>query len=310
MYRNYQEIQEKIKNLGRVTVSVAAAQDKDVLLAVKMAWEAGIAKGILVGDETLIRPLMREVGLPEDTPVIHEKEVTAAALKAVTLVSSGEAQVLMKGLINSSDFLRAALNKEKGLRTGRLLSHLSAFEIPGWEKLIFITDGGMNIAPSLQEKKEILINGMLSLQDMGIDHPRVGLLTANEVVNPKMPATVDAKMLSDMAAAGELPPGIIEGPIALDVAVSSEAARHKGLSSQVSGQVDLLVVPNIETGNALGKSIIYFARGKMAGIVLGASHPIVMTSRAETPEGKLNSIALACLVHSSKKREGESPCQK
>ena len=155
-----------------------------------------------------------------------------------------------------------------------------------------------------------LINGMLSLQDMGIDHPRVGLLTANEVVNPKMPATVDAKMLSDMAAAGELPPGIIEGPIALDVAVSSEAARHKGLSSQVSGQVDLLVVPNIETGNALGKSIIYFARGKMAGIVLGASHPIVMTSRAETPEGKLNSIALACLVHSSKKREGESPCQK
>ena len=153
MYRNYQEIQEKIKNLGRVTVSVAAAQDKDVLLAVKMAWEAGIAKGILVGDETLIRPLMREVGLPEDTPVIHEKEVTAAALKAVTLVSSGEAQVLMKGLINSSDFLRAALNKEKGLRTGRLLSHLSAFEIPGWEKLIFITDGGMNIAPSLQEKK-------------------------------------------------------------------------------------------------------------------------------------------------------------
>lgn len=300
MYRNYQEIRTKIQNLGRVTISVAAAQDKEVLTAVKMAWDAGIANAVLVGDEALIRPMLSEVGLPADTPVIHEPEITAAALKAVSLVSSGQAQVLMKGLINSSDFLRAALHKEQGLRTGRLLSHLSAFEIPGWEKLIFVTDGGMNIAPSVTEKKEILTNAMLALQDMGITLPHVALLTANEVVNPKMPATVEAKMLSDMATAGELPPGIVEGPIALDVAVSQEAAKHKGIDSKVSGQIDLFLVPNIETGNALGKSIIYFARGKMAGIILGASHPIVMTSRAETPEGKLNSIALACLIHSNK----------
>jgi phosphate butyryltransferase len=300
MYQNYRQIIDKIRTLGRITLSVAVAQDKDVLAAVKLAWDAGIADAVLVGDERQIRPLMKEVGLPDDMPVVHEPDNNCAALQAVSMVSGGKAQVLMKGLINSSDFLRAALNKEVGLRTGRLLSHLAAFEIPDRDKLLFVTDGGMNIAPEVKEKKDILINAMAALRDMGIGKPYVALLTANETVNPKMPATVDAKALADMAKDGEFPEGVIEGPIALDVAVSSEAAKHKGLDSEVSGKVDLMLVPTIETGNALGKSIIYFAHGKMAGIILGATHPIVMTSRAETPEGKLNSIALACLIHSKK----------
>lgn len=299
MYCNYNQIIDEIKSRGQVTISVAVAQDKDVLLAIKLAQDAGIAQAILVGDANLITPMLAEVGLSENTQVIHEPEITNAALKAVSMVKNGQAQVLMKGLINSSDFLRAVLHKEEGLRTGRLLSHLGCFEIPNQEKLLFVTDGGMNIAPTLQEKREILVNSMLALHAMGIKKPRVAVLTANEIVNGKMPATVDAKELADMSTRGEFPLGIVEGPIALDVAVSKEAAKHKGIESKVSGEVDLMIVPNIETGNALGKSLIYFAKGKMAGIVLGATHPIVMTSRSETPEGKMNSIALACLVNTS-----------
>lgn len=298
MYCNYNEILEKIKSCGQVIVSVAVAQDKEVLAAIKLAQEAGIAQAILVGDAHRISPMLIEVGLSAETQIVHEPDPMKAALKAVSLVKNGHAQVLMKGLINSSDFLRAVLDKEEGLRTGRLLSHLAAFEVPGQKKLIFVTDGGMNIAPALQEKKGILTNAMLALHAMGITNPHVAVLAANEVVNSKMPATVDAEILEEMSRAGELPAGVVEGPIALDVAISPEAASHKDIKSQVSGIVDLILVPTIETGNILGKALIYFANSKMAGIVLGATHPIVMTSRAETPEGKLNSIALACLVNS------------
>ncbi|HMM22866.1 MAG TPA: bifunctional enoyl-CoA hydratase/phosphate acetyltransferase [Selenomonadales bacterium] len=296
MPRSFDEILTKARGLGKVTVSVAVAQDKDVLLALKSACDVGLADAILVGDTSLIKPLLAEVGLPADTRIVHEPEMARAALTAVSLVRKGEAQVLMKGMVNTSDFLKAVLNAEVGLRTGRLLSHLGVAEIPGVDRLLFQTDGGMNIAPALAEKKDILTNAMLALHAIGIAEPKVAVLTANEQVNPKMPATVDAKALADMAAAGELPRGVVEGPIALDVAASAEAAKHKGISSKVSGQVDIMMVPNIETGNALGKSLIYYAKAKFAGVVLGATHPIVLTSRAETPEGKLNSIALACLI--------------
>ena len=154
----------------------------------------------------------------------------------------------------------------------------------------------MNIAPGLAEKKDILVNAMLAMRALGIEHPNVAVLTANEQVSPRMPATTDAQALVSMAAAGELPPGIVEGPIAFDVAMNPEAARHKGLTSRISGQVDLFLMPNIETGNALGKATLYYGKAKMAGIVLGATNPIVLTSRSETAEGKLYSIALACLA--------------
>lgn len=298
MYSNYSQILEKIKSRGPVVISVAVAQDKEVLAAIKLAQDAGIAQAILVGDAPLITLLLEEIGLAADTQIIHEPDPLKAALQAVSLVRDGKAQVLMKGLINSSDFLRAVLNKEVGLRTGRQLSHLAAFQVPGQKKLIFVTDGGMNIAPTLLEKKNILTNAMLALHAMGITNPHVAVVAANEVVNSKMPVTVDGENLAQMSQNGELPAGIVEGPIALDVAISPEAAGHKGIESKISGTVDLILVPTIETGNILGKALIYYANGKMAGIVLGATHPIVMTSRAETPEGKLNSIALACLVHS------------
>ena len=295
MLRNFQDVLVNASALGRVKISVAVAQDRDVLQALKLAYEAGLAEPILVGDAAIIRPLLKEVGLPPGTVIVDEPDIVKAALAAVAIVHKGEAQVVMKGLVNTSDFLRAVLNAEVGLRTGRLLSHLAAFEVAGEPRLIFHSDGGMNIAPTLAEKKDILVNALLTLHSLGIENPKVAVLTANEQVNPKMPATTDAKALADMCAAGELPAGIVEGPIALDVAISPEAAKHKGIVSRVSGQVDLFLMPNIETGNTMGKSLLYYAKAKMAGIVLGATHPIVLTSRAETPEGKLCSIALACL---------------
>ncbi len=300
MYKNYQEMLEKAKSLGPVTISVAAAQDREVLEAVKMAQDLGLVKAILVGDADLIRPMMEEIGLSSDTPVIDEKDIAKAALEAVSLVHQDRAQILMKGFINTSDFLRAVLNKEVGLRTGRTLSHFTVFEIPGYEKLLVVTDGGMNVAPSLQEKKEILISSMEAMREMGTENPYVAVLTANEQVSKAMPATMDAQALVEMSAAGELPQCIIDGPIAFDVAMDPEAAKHKKLSTRVSGKVDLMLVPNIETGNVIGKMLIMYGKAKMVGIILGATNPIVMTSRAETAEGKLNSIALARLAYGKK----------
>lgn len=307
MLRNFQEVLFNAGSCGKVKISVAAAQDKDVLQSLKLSHDAGLTEPILVGDAAMITPLLSEVGLPADTRIVDEPDLDRAALSAVTLVHNGDAEVLMKGLLNTSDFLKAVLNANVGLRTGRLLSHLSAFEVPGEPHLIFHSDGGMNIAPSLAEKKDILVNAMLMLQSLGISLPKVAVLTANEQINPKMPATTDAKALADMAAAGELPSGIVEGPIALDVAISPAAARHKGIASRISGEVDLFLMPNIETGNTMGKSLLYYAKAKMAGVVLGATHPIVLTSRAETPEGKLNSIALACLA-AGRRKGGGIPC--
>lgn len=296
MLGNFEEVLQNARELQGTTISVAVAQDREVLTAVKEAKAAGIASSILVGDAELIRPLMLEVGLASDTTIVHEPDIKKSALTAVSLVKKGEANVVMKGLINSTDFLKAVLDSEVGLRTGRLLCHLAAFEIPGREKLEFHSDGGMNIAPSFEEKRDILINSLSTLKRLGIEAPNVAVLTANEMVNPKMPATVDAKVLAELNSNSEITKGIIEGPIALDVALSPEAAKHKGIASQISGQVDLFILPNIEAGNILGKSLVYCAKARIAGIVIGATNPVVMTSRTDTPVAKLHSIALACLA--------------
>lgn len=297
MLRNYEDVVTKAKTLGQRIISVAAAQDKDVLEAIKAAQDVGLVQAILVGDAALIKPLLVEVGLPADTPIVHEPDVKQAALTAVSLVHHGAAQVLMKGLVNSSHFLKAVLNSEMGLRTGRLLSHFSAYEIPGVERLIFHSDGGMNILPDLHDKKDIITNAMLALKALGIDRPNVAVLAASEVVSPKMPVTVDAKALADLNASGEFfPDSIIEGPIAMDVALNPQAAHHKEIKSKVTGRVDLFIFPSIEAQNLLSKAIIYYAQAKNAGVVLGATHPIVMVSRADSAESKLHSIALACLL--------------
>ena len=296
MLENFAHALAEAKKSGAQTIAVAVAQDKDVLLALKLAQDAEIAEAVLVGDAAEIKPMLQEVGLAADTRIVDEKDPAQAALKAVSLVRQGQAQVVMKGMLNTSDFLKAVLHPEQGLRSGSLLSHLAVFEVPGEKRLLYHTDGGMNIAPDLATKKGILKNALAALRALGLAEPKVAVLTANEQVHPKMQATVDAQSLVAAAAAVEFSPCVIEGPIALDVALNPEAARHKGIASRISGQVDLFLMPNIETGNVLGKSLLYYAGAHMAGLVLGATHPIVLTSRAETPEGKLHSICLACLA--------------
>lgn len=296
MLKNFQHLVVQARNQGAVTVAVANAQDREVLEAIRDVLDLGLVKAILVGDEAAIRSMAKEAGLPPGIRIIHEADADRAALSAVGLVHRGEAQILMKGLLNSSNFLHAALHAESGLRSGRLLSHVMAFEIPGEPKLVFHTDGGINVAPTLEEKKQILANAVEALHSLGVARPCVAVLAANEQVNPRIPATVDAAALVQAAEAGELPDCIIEGPIALDVAVSPEAARHKGIRSEISGKADIFLVPNIESGNVLGKSLVYYAKSKIAGLVLGATHPIVMTSRSDTAEAKVNSIALACCL--------------
>lgn len=291
VYQTFTELAAKMQNLGVVTIAVAGADDKDVLAAIKMAVDMGFAKAILVGKHTKILSLLEEIGLQNNIEIIDAADEIEAAEIAVELVKIKKAEVIMKGMVNTSDFLRAVLGK---LRKGKLLSHLAAFEIPGEPKIVFHTDGGMNIAPNLEEKKEILRNAVDIMRKLGYERINIACLAANEKVDDKAAATVDARELQD--ANGEFPNCVIEGPIALDVAISKNAASHKGLSSKIAGEVDLFLVPSIEVGNVLGKALIHYKEAKMAGIIVGASNPIVLTSRAETAEGKLNSIALACLA--------------
>lgn len=297
MLKDFEHLVQAAKQRGMVCVSVAVAQDEEVLLAVKQIYEAGIARAILVGDKKMIGGILGKIGLASDAvEIIDEKDVDEAALVAAEFVAKGKADILVKGFINSSNFLRAALDKERGLRTGNLLSHLACFEIPGEEKLVFHTDGGMNIAPSFAEKKEILINSLQALEKMGIKKPKVAVLSANEKINEKMPVTLDARDLVLLGEKGELPPCQIEGPIAMDVAVRAEAALHKGINSQIAGSVDLFLVPSIEAGNMVGKTLVCYAKAKMAGLILGAKKPIVLVSRSDTAEAKVNSIVLARLA--------------
>lgn len=295
-FRGFESLLDRAKSLGRAKVAVAVAEDKDVLEAIKLAQNEGLISPILVGDVLEIKRLAKEIGLSLETvELIHEPNPEAAVHRAVDSVVDGQAHFLMKGLINSSDFLRGVLRPGRGLRTGRLLSHLAAFEVPGFSRILFVTDGGMNIAPYLAQKKEILKNSLQYLQGIGMDSVNVVVLTANEVVNHKMPATMDAQALTEMNLAGEFPGAIVEGPLALDGAVSAAALKHKGISSQINGEVDLFLVPSIEVGNVLGKSMVHFAGATMAGIILGAQVPIVLTSRNDTPRNKFMALAMAAL---------------
>lgn len=278
-------------------VAVAAAQDDAVLFAARDAMAQGLATFTLFGDSHKIQAAAEKAGISLDgMPVIHEPDDAKSAMRAVETVSLGKADVVMKGILNTSDLLRAVLDKEIGLRTGRVLSHLAVFEIPRFNRLIGVTDGGMNIVPSLQQKADIIQNAAEVFRVFGADPVKVAVLAAVEVVNPDMPVTIDAAALAKMADRGQMKGIIVDGPLALDNAVSEEAAKHKGIVSPVAGKADLLLVPNLEVGNVLGKSLVYMAGSKIAGLVMGARRPVVVTSRADTPESKVCSIALASLV--------------
>lgn len=295
--KSFEDILGAVKDKAPKRVAVAAAQDAAVLEAVQGAHEQKIAEFTLVGDIDRIKATAEKLKVSlDDVHMVHEPDDRKAAYRAVALVSSGQADVLMKGLINTADLLRAVLDKEVGLRTGRVLSHTAVYEVPGFDRLLMITDGGMNISPTLQQKADIIHNSVQLAKVLGIHPAKVAILAAVEVVNPDMPATLEAAALAKMAERGQIKDAIVDGPLALDNAISSEAARHKGIKSPVAGQADILITPDIEAGNMLGKALVYIARSKIAGLVLGAAKPVVVTSRADTYEAKLISIALGALL--------------
>ena len=299
--RNISDIINFAKERGPKTVSVACCQDKDVLVAVENARKENIVNAILVGDIEKTKQIADEIGMDlNNYELIDIKDLSEASLKAVELVSSGKAHMVMKGLVDTSIILKAVLNKEVGLRTGNVLSHVAVFDIEGYDRLFFLTDAAMNLAPDINGKKQIIENACELVRSLDIEEPKVALICAKEKVNPKMKDTVEAKELEDMYLRGEIKGCIVGGPFALDNAVSEEAAKHKGINHPVAGKADILVVPDIEAGNVLYKSITYFAKCENAGLIVGAKAPIILTSRADSDKTKLNSIALGVLAATKK----------
>ena len=273
-------------------IAVAEAGDQEVMESVLRAYKEGIAHFILFGNGEVISEWL-EKNTSDSTSGIEIVSTNTAAIDAVKAVHGGKADILMKGLVSTSVLLKAVLNKEFGLRTGKVLSHVAAFEISGYDRLIFITDAAMNINPDLNQKSQILQNAIDFVQQTGVAQPKTAVLAAVETVNPAMQATLDAASLTVMNLRNQITGGIVEGPLALDNAISMEAAAHKGISGDVAGKADILLVPTIETGNILYKSLIYFARAKVGAVICGAKAPIVLTSRADSSESKYLSIALA-----------------
>jgi phosphate butyryltransferase len=299
--RTFADILAGARKLGALRFVVAQAADPVVLEAVEAARREGFCAPVLVGIRAEIEQAAREAGVPLDGLRIVEVAAKAdAAAAAVGLVASGEGDVLVKGLLQTSELLKPVLDKATGLGRGRLISHLGVFRVPGVDRFVLVTDAGLCIAPDLAQKADIVRNAFEAAHALGIPDPVAAILCAIEIVNPKMPATIDAAELVKMAERGELAGGRVVGPLALDGAVDPEAARHKGIANSLAGRADILVVPDIEAGNILYKSLAYFARAETAGILVGARAPIVVTSRSDSAASKLHSMALATLCFAAR----------
>jgi len=295
MLKNFTELVDRVKSCPRKTVAVVCADDEHALEAVIRADD--IIDAILVGDTRQIAEKLRDLNQnPNDFKLVQVPEGQHPAVTAAKLIQNGEADFLMKGRISTGDLLKGVLSDESGLRKYRLMSHVSIQEVPGYHKLIFLTDSGMCINPDLEQKKQILINVLDFMRRLGYEKPSVAALCAIETVNPSMPETLDAQELKKMVEDGIIGNCDFEGPISYDVAMVPEAARIKGYDSNNSGNFDVLFVPNLLAGNLLGKSLVYTLKGKMAGLILGARVPIVLTSRSSTAEEKYNSLAIAASV--------------
>ncbi|WP_273126286.1 phosphate butyryltransferase [Bacillus weihaiensis] len=280
--------------IAGITVAVASPEDEEVIEAIREAIAHNLARFLLFGDKEKIETLLVEKECNRDfVEIIHTRSKEQSAQLAVRAVHQNEASVLMKGNLPTSTLLKAVLNKEYGLRTGKVLSHVSVFEVPHYSKFTILTDAAMNIAPDLTQKEQIINNSVEVARSIGIDCPKVAVLAAVEVINPTMQATIDAASLTVMNKRGQIRDCLVEGPLALDNAISIDSARQKGIESEVAGAADILLVPTIEVGNTLYKSLIYFAKAKVGAVIAGAKAPIVLTSRSDSSESKLYSLALA-----------------
>jgi len=298
MIRNFEEIFALAREKKGAKVAVACAQDAHVLLAATEAAKKGIADFVLVGDEEKIGEIAKNNGIDvSGFEIMHVTDDAKACAAAVLLVANGTASALMKGAVDTSVVMRVALNKEAGMRSGKKLSHIAAFQMPTYHKLLFVTDAAINIAPNLDDKKDIIANAFEALRNLGITTPKAALLAAKEKADEKMPVTMEYAEIVKLHKGGQFEGtnAVIDGPLALDNAVSAESCEIKGINSPVGGDADLLVCPDIEAGNILYKSLAFLSGAKNGGVVLGAKRPIILTSRADSAENKLISIALSVL---------------
>jgi len=308
MSKSFDDLLSKVRQCSKKTLSVACAQDEAVLEAVSEAHSLGIVDAVLVGDEAKIRDLCSRLGINADEyRIINEPDPVAASLAAVRLVHDGEADMYMKGLLNTKDFLRSVLNKEVGLRTGKPLSHVCVFEIPGIDHLLFLSDVAFMPYPSLEEKKAIIRYTVEAAQACGIEKPHVAPLAAVEVVNPKMQVTVDAQELHEAYEAGEFGDScVVDGPLSLDIALYEAAAVEKGAQDRpCAGKADILLFPDIHAGNLVYKAMVHMVPGiKNGNVLTGTKAPVILTSRSDTKDVKVNSIALAAVLSEHKRANG------
>jgi len=298
MITNFDGLISKVKECSKKTLAVAVAQDDAVLEAVSAAKERGIADAILVGDEPKIREIAASINVDlEGFRIIHEPDNWQAALTAVKLAHDGEADMYMKGLIDTKSFLKSILDKEVGLRTGKPLSHVAVFDVEAIPQLLFLTDVAFMTYPTLEDKVHIIENTVEVAHACGLECPKVAPLAAVEVVNPKMPCTVEAAELTKMNLEGKITGCIIDGPLSMDIAIDPEAARHKGATNRrVAGDADILLFPDIHAGNLVYKTLVHTTKVKLGGILTGTKVPAILTSRSDDFETKVNSIALAAVV--------------
>ncbi len=298
VYKNFQEIVDAAKSLTETPrIAVAAANDDHTLGAIKEATLQGLVKPVLVGDKELIKKILKEIDFEvPDEDIYNAVELSDAAFKTVELVRTGKADCILKGKLDTGIILKAVVNKETGIGLGGVMSHFTLFEIPGFDRLIAAVDGGMVTYPTLEQKKAIIENTVLGMRALGYEEPKVGVLACIEKINPKMPETLDGDALKQMNQRGEIKHCIVEGPISYDCALVPEIAEFKGFKSPCAGCCDILIAPNIQAGNILGKALTITAHAKMAGVIVGAKCPIAMVSRGSSAEEKFISIVMAALV--------------
>lgn len=295
MYTKLDDLLDTSK-IKRKRLVIAVGQDENSLEAAYTAHKKGVIELICTGFKAEILKIAKDCELDfSDIQIIDEPDKSKAVETAIKLINDGEADILMKGNVSTSVLLKGVLNREWGLRSSKLLSHFSIFEIEAYHKLLAITDVAMNIAPDLKEKLGIITNSVNYMEKIGIANPKIAVLSAVESVKEAIPSTMDAAVLSKMNERGQIKKCIVDGPLAFDNAISKESAEHKGIKSEVAGDADLLLVPNIEAGNILYKTLGFFTNSKLAAVILGAKAPIVLTSRADSEEAKLYSIYLAAI---------------
>ena len=294
---NYDEMLRAAAAVGPVPVAIAAAHEHEVLFAASEAEARGIITAVLVGNARTIEQMAREHGLNlQGMRIVDEPDDAAAADRAMQIVARGDAKVAVKGQVQTPVFLRSALRREAGLRTDRLISHVGVFEVPGFDRLLFITDGGVVLFPTLEQKIEIVSNGIAVARGLGIAQPRVALLAAADEVLPEVPVTLEIAEIVAMQERWQAEGAVVGGPFLLDTAVSPEIARQRGRGGRVAGHAEVLVGPDVQSVNIMCKGITYFAGGRMAGLVVGARAPLVVGSRADPPKTRLVCIAAGALL--------------